>query len=267
MHNLKAMREGIISSIQAAKNLSRSQHRQAVTRWILRRRGFLTQGFRRRQAKIIDVARRFRRPLAESVWAGRWPVVFSLFLVGPLSSLYAQDKMWQGPPGTSSWFVAENWESISLPTNEENAIINNGTTAQVGALNAVANTVTIGSSTPGSTLQMIGGGDLTISGGSSSTPGIVIGPQGTLRLSGTLGGPGSGVGSIHSAALIENNGTLLYDGVLDHFLSTRVIGSGKLVMAGTGTLLVAVSNAYSGATAINGGVLSISQDANIGRLR
>ena len=111
---------------------------------------------------------------------------------------------------------------------------------------------------------MIGGGDLTISGGSSSTPGIVIGPQGTLRLSGTLGGPGSGVGSIHFAALIENNGTLLYDGVLDHFLSTRVIGSGKLVMAGTGTLLVAVSNAYSGATAINGGVLSISEDANIG---
>ena len=147
MHNLKTMKEGIISSIQAAKHLLRSQHRQAVTRRILRRRGFLTQGFRRRQAKIIEFARRFRRFLAESVWAGWWPVVFGLFLVGPWSCLYAQEKTWQGPAGTSSWFVPENWESSSLPTNEQNAIINNGTTAQVGALNAVANTVTIGSST------------------------------------------------------------------------------------------------------------------------
>jgi autotransporter-associated beta strand protein len=260
MHNLKIMKEVFINSIQAAKNLSRSQHRQAVTRWILRRRRFLTQGFRRRQAKIIDFARRFRSSLAESVWVGRSPVVFGLFLVGPLSSLYAQENMWQGPAGTSSWFVPENWES-NLPTIEQDAIINNGTTAQIGALGAVANTVIIGSSIPGSTLQMIGGGDLTISGGTSSTPGVVIGPQGTLRFSGTLG---IGTGSIHTAALIENNGTLLYDGVLDHFLSTRVIGSGKLVMAGTGTLLIAVSNAYSGGTTIAAGTITTQNALALG---
>ncbi len=58
----------------------------------------------------------------DSLRTSRWPAVFSLFLIGHLS-LYAQDKIWQGPAGTSSWFVPENWTPNLPPTNTERAVI------------------------------------------------------------------------------------------------------------------------------------------------
>ena len=80
---------------------------------------------------------------------------------------------------------------------------------------------------------------------------VVIGTGGTLRLSGGVGSGGL------SAVPIQNNGNILFDGSLDHTLPApaNVSGSGKVTMAGTGTLNVSSTNTYSGETLISAGTL------------
>src|SRR4029077_7001241 len=164
--------------------------------------------------------------------------------------------------GTSSWFVPGNWTQNLLPTLTQRVVVDNGTTVQVGAapdgeVKAEADSLIIGRTSPGSTLQMVDGGDLTLNG-----HGIVIGPQGTLRFSGTLG---INVGSIHQAGRIDNSGTILYDGTKNHFLSNIVTGSGKLVMEGTGTFLI-VSNLALAETTISAGILQLGNGGTSGSI-
>jgi outer membrane autotransporter protein len=120
----------------------------------------------------------------------------------------------------------------------------NGGTAQIAAAGEVVNTLTIGTTVAGSTLQMLPGGGLTV-----NSP-VIIGTGGTLRFSG-----GGNSGGTLFANAIQDNGSIVFDGSLDHALNAVVTGSGNLVMAGTGTLNVSSNNTYSGGTLVTAGTL------------
>jgi uncharacterized protein with beta-barrel porin domain len=127
---------------------------------------------------------------------GRWPLVASLILIGS-PTLYGQQDSWQGTTG--SWFTSNNW-TLGVPTNLENAIVDNGGTAKVSAANAVANTLTIGTNVSGSTVEILDGrsltantvtvdsqGSLIVEGSIASTQ-TVVNPGGLLAANGIIGG-------------------------------------------------------------------------------
>ena len=149
--------------------------------------------------------------------------------------MYAQDNDWQGPTGTGNWFTPANWE-LGVPTAAQNAVVVNGTTAQVDEQGAVANTLTIGSS---STVQVLSGGLLTL-----GNP-MIIEAGGTFRFSG---------GNVATSAY-QDNGTIVFEGPGDQTLGHNVTGIGRLVLNITGTLTVSSNNTYSGATILTAGTL------------
>jgi hypothetical protein len=184
-----------------------------------------------------------------------WPVILSLkFLLIGSPALYGRVQLdaWQGP--TSSWFMPSNWSLGAPPLSSQNALVNNGTTAQIAASGAVASTLTIGGTAAGSTVQMQPRGSL----GSSAAPAnIVIGQGGTLRFSGGLSN-GVNLGGTVTSNGIQNNGNIVFDGSLDHVMGIPVTGSGNFFMAGTGTLTANANVGDSLNVLVNSGVLIIS---------
>jgi autotransporter-associated beta strand protein len=166
-----------------------------------------------------------------------WLFGMSLLLLGA-PTLYGQD-IWQGPSG--SWFTNSDWSLGVPPTVDLNAIINNGTTVQIGpgpdGVQAFANSLTIGETTAGSVLQMLPGGVLHL-----STP-LIIGTGGTVLFSG---------GTIFVNSIVDN-GAIIFDVPENEFLSGTVSGTGKLVMNIVGTLFVSGTQTYSGPTILTSG--------------
>jgi autotransporter-associated beta strand protein len=118
-----------------------------------------------------------------------------------------------------------------------------GGTAQIAAAptGAVAFTLTIGTTVPGSTVQLLG--TLTL-----GNP-LIIGTNGTFRFSGgTLFGAGG---------VIQNNGTIVFDAQGgNQTLVHDITGSGTVtVNIGGGILAVSSNNTYSGATTVFAGTL------------
>ncbi len=278
------------------------------------------------------------RSPVHSLWSMRRLVAVNLiFLSNGISALYAQPALdtWQGPTVVttgdsrildSSWFTNTNWRAPGVegpvhfpPTPDQNALVDNGTTAQIGipptgTPTASAATLTIGTAVAGSTVQLFGG-DLNASS-------VVIGAHGTFEFSGgflhttvsfedkggivlfntspsqTLSGlSGSGQLIINGISLtldgtntfngqtiinegalqigtgetigsisgnITNNGTLTFDRSDVLTFAGVISGTGNLIQIGNGTTILAGNNTYTGNTTINAGVLSISQDANLG---
>lgn len=167
----------------------------------------------------------------------RWLFSLSLLLLGS-STLYGQDS-WQGPSG--SWFTSSDWSLGFPPNSSQAASIDNGTTVQIAAgpdgQQAFANSLTIGETTPGSVLQMLSGGVLTVSNA------VVIGTGGTILFSG---------GTIFAPSFVDN-GAIIFDAPANQFLSSPVSGTGKLVMDIVGTLSVSSTNTYSGPTILTSG--------------
>jgi fibronectin-binding autotransporter adhesin len=181
------------------------------------------------------------RSLAKLLLSKHWLCGMGLLLIGA-SSLYGQDS-WQGSSG--SWFTGSDW-SLGVPPNAElNAIINNGTTVQIGpgpdGEQAFANSLTIGETTAGSTLQMLAGGVLNV-----SNP-VIIGTGGTILFSG---------GTIFAPSFVDN-GAIIFQVAEDEVLGSAVSGSGKLVMDIVGTLFVTSDNTYSGPTILTSGTLQV----------
>ena len=183
----------------------------------------------------------------------RWcSVIFSL-LIGS-SALHAQN-VWVGPGPfvDESWFTPGNW-TLGVPTNTQSALVDNGSLAQIPApitggtaqiaaapTGAVASTLTIGTTVPGSTVQLLG--TLTL-----GNP-LIIGTNGTFRFSGgTLFGAGGA---------IQNNGTIVFDAQGgNQTLVHDITGSGTVtVNIGGGILTVSSNNTYSGATTVFAGTL------------
>ena len=190
--------------------------------------------------------------LAGCLVAKRRSVFFclTLLLLG-IPAAHAQVNEWEGGPGTGNWF-SEDWSLGSQPTAAQDAVVNNGSTAQIPVAGAVALTLSIGATTPGSTVQMTGG-NLTIGGGGGI---LTIGPQGTLRFSGgfvVVGG-------------IQNDGTVVFDGAIDHTLIDAVTGSGSLTMEGTNALTITSDNTYTGGTTISSGVLQLGNGGTTGSI-
>jgi len=74
------------------------------------------------------------------------------------------------------------------------------------------------------------------------------------------GGPG---GSI-AAPVITNNGTVRLDRSDDFTLANTIVGRGAVVKANTNTLLVPISNTYTGLTTISDGALRVSHAEALG---
>jgi autotransporter-associated beta strand protein len=199
------------------------------------------------------------RFLVGSLWGSCWSVAIVLkFLFIGTSALYAQiaTDTWQGPTPingvpNSSWFTGLNWTAPGLtggvvnlpPTPNQNATVDNGTTAQVGPLPvgipaAAAAALTVGATTAGSAVQVLPNARLTLSS-------VTVGPQGTLRFSGGfIAVPG-----------FQNNGLMLIDGSVTQTFNVPITGSGNLIMADTTTLTLGSNNTYSGGTLISAGTL------------
>jgi autotransporter-associated beta strand protein len=173
--------------------------------------------------------------------AKRWLCALSLILIES-SILYGQDT-WLGPTN-GSWFTPTNWSLGAPPTSTQTAFVTNGTISQIAATGAVATTLTIG--TPGSTVQLLPGGSLSVTN-------VLIDPGGTLRFSG-----GVNTGGTLSAVGIQNNGAILFDGSSDHVMNIPVTGSGNYIMAGTGILTVNAKMGDSPNVLVNAGVLRIN---------
>jgi autotransporter-associated beta strand protein len=205
------------------------------------------------------IVRSIKRFLVDYLWANCRPVlVWSSFSLVGSAQLNAQTptEIWTNSTGDNSWFTAGNWITpvagtpARIPTAQDIVTVNNGSTAQVGAPNAAADSLFIGDSlagspaVAGSTVQLLPGGDLTV------TNPVIIGTGGTLRFSG-----GSNSGGTLFANAIQDNGNILFDGSLDHSLTASVTGAGNLVMAGTGTLVLGGNITYSGTTTISFGTV------------
>ncbi len=110
------------------------------------------------------------------------------------------------------------------------------------------------------------------------TPWDVLGGTLAIASDGTLGDPSGGLtlegGALETTASTTStrtitlgpagNGTINTDPGTTFTVDTLVTGSGGLVKIGGGTLVLGGANDYAGGTAVNGGVLNVSADANLG---
>jgi autotransporter-associated beta strand protein len=101
-------------------------------------------------------------------------------------------------------------------------------------------------------LEKTGANTLTLSGSNSYTDGTTI-SGGTLE----MGNGGSVAGNITNNALLSINRTD------SSTLGNLVSGTGALNKSGSGTATMTASNSYSGATAVNGGVLRVASGGSI----
>src|SRR5258708_5812534 len=157
------------------------------------------------------------RFLVDFLSAKRWPFVSGLILIGSSAS-YAQDT-WRGPTN-ESWFTSENWTQ-GIPTSRENALVDNGTTVKIPVPPpetsfATAASLTIGTTTAGSTVQLTGGN----LGALNNPVSVTIGSKGTFEFS----------GGFHFGSMVDN-GTILFDTVTSQVLS-GVSGSGRIIING-----------------------------------
>jgi fibronectin-binding autotransporter adhesin len=189
---------------------------------------------------------------------------------GALNADYAQDSfaVFAGAPGTvtiddvdgavraSGMQFASDGYTITgdaLTLTGTQAIVQVGDGSAAGASYAA----TIASELTGAAgLVKTDAGRLILTGANNYTGGTTI-DGGTLQI-GNGGATGSITGDIvNNAALVVNRtGTLTLDGTIS--------GSGSLTKTGSGTLILGGTNSYVGGTAINGGTLQVSSDANLG---
>jgi outer membrane autotransporter protein len=108
-------------------------------------------------------------------------------------------------------------------------------------------------------LTQAGAGTLTLL-GTNTYSGSTFISAGTLQVGdgGTLGSLGSGDVTNNSVLAFNHN-----DGIV---VSNAISGSGTLIQAGAGTLILAASNTYSGRTIISAGTLQVGDGGTIGSL-
>ena len=168
------------------------------------------------------------------------------------------DQIWNNP-GTGSWFTPGNWtngndNNSGVPTATQSALVSNGGTAQIGANNAVASSLTIGLPMPGASPAQVGSGTVEIQNGGFLT----IGKQ-------TSGGLTIGIGSnlivdagggFFSYGPIENDGNI----TLNQGTFTGTFGgTGSITKLGGGPVdFLAVLNELAGVAVLHGTFIDAS---------
>ena len=107
-------------------------------------------------------------------------------------------------------------------------------------------------------VTMLGPGTLVFTGSNTYT-GVTTISGGTLQI-----GNGGGGGALGSTSGVTDNGALAFSRSDAYTFSPAISGSGAVLQLGSGTLALAISNSYTGATIIDSGVLSIGNDTNLG---
>jgi autotransporter-associated beta strand protein len=108
------------------------------------------------------------------------------------------------------------------------------------------------------TLTLAYAGSETITGSSGGSIGI-MNPLGGLIVSGS-----AALGGGNYTYVITNNGTFTYSSSSAQTLSGVIYGTGSFVENGTGNLTVSGNNLYTGNWTVNGAVLSVGADTNLG---
>lgn len=119
----------------------------------------------------------------------------------------------------------------------------------------------IGQSTSAAGNLVFNGGTLQYTGPTASTDRLF-----TLNGSGTLDASGSGALTFSNAGAIVGNGVLTLSGssTADNTLTPVIGGTSSLIKAGSGTWVLTGNNGYTGGTAINGGVLRVAGNTQLG---
>jgi autotransporter-associated beta strand protein len=145
-------------------------------------------------------------------------------------------------------------------------MISTGSGDKTFTLNGVGNTVFAGNIVNGANTTMSftksGAGNATLSGTNTYT-GTTLITAGTLQIGG-----GSTTGSLSTSSAITNNATLAFnrsDTITQGTDFASVIaGTGALIQAGSGNLVLSGVNTYSGLTTVSSGMLQISNASALG---
>lgn len=92
--------------------------------------------------------------------------------------------------------------------------------------------------------------------GVSRAPALKLGGSNHITL-------GTGWGLV-GGVVVDSGGSIDFDQASDVTLGSSISGAGSMSKSGAGTLTLSGNNSYAGGTAINGGVLEVSSDTNLG---
>jgi fibronectin-binding autotransporter adhesin len=144
-----------------------------------------------------------------------------------------------GNGGTTGSFVGNVVDNAELAVDRSDSFLITGVISGTGSFEQVGTGTTVFEA------NNTYAGDTTIS-------------AGTLQI-----GNGGTTGAVASANIVDN-GTLVFNRSDDLELLNLVSGTGELVQAGLGTLIIENANTYSGGTAIQSGAIQISADTALG---
>ncbi|MEB0173906.1 autotransporter-associated beta strand repeat-containing protein, partial [Undibacterium sp. CCC1.1] len=186
-----------------------------------------------------------------NTYSGNTTIAAGTLAAGALNSLSSSSALSTVAGATLN--VGGYNQSIAALSGSGGIVTNGGLTAAVlttgtnNASSTYAGTIQNGSGALG--LTKVGSGTQTLT-AANSYSGVTSINAGTLQI-----GTGSSSGSLGSGAVI-NNASLIFNRSDSITLNNNISGTGSLTQNGSGTLILAAANSYTGATTLSRGVLS-----------